>query len=326
MKGLGLSRSAVCIGAAAALLAACGGSEPPIGATGAVPQSRAITTHAQRGGSWMQPEAKSDSQLLYVTDNQSNEVSVVKLPQGKLVGTLTGFNGPYGECTDRNGDVFVTDTEVGQIWEYAHGAKSPKNILQDSSYYPIGCSVDPKTGNVAVTNEIGDSGPGNVAIYAKASGKPKFYFDPSMTQVGFCAYDGAGNLYIGGGISGDNDLFGILPRGQSKFSALTLNASVSGLSPMRWDGQDLAILDGEPGSLIYRFKISGDSGTEVGLLKLHGANEIGDFTIQGTTLYAPLYNMSEVGAYAYPGGGKAIKVYYGFGVPGGTAVSNLVQE
>jgi hypothetical protein len=30
------------------LLAGCGGSQPPVGAPGAMPQSRAIATHAER--------------------------------------------------------------------------------------------------------------------------------------------------------------------------------------------------------------------------------------------------------------------------------------
>jgi len=47
------------------MLAACGGSQTPIGAPGAMPQSRAIATHAQHGGSWMLPEAKGRD-LLYV--------------------------------------------------------------------------------------------------------------------------------------------------------------------------------------------------------------------------------------------------------------------
>ena len=41
-----------------AMLAGCGGSQPPIGAPGVMPQSRAIAMHAAGGGSWMLPEAK----------------------------------------------------------------------------------------------------------------------------------------------------------------------------------------------------------------------------------------------------------------------------
>jgi hypothetical protein len=319
-------RNAFSIYGVAALLAGCGGGQSPVGVLSTTPQGTARASHIDRRASRMLAEAKSDSELLYVTDAQSNQVSVVKLPQGKLVGTLDGFNGPSGECTDSGGDVFITDTEAAQIWEYAHGAKSPKNILEDPTYYPIGCSVDHKTGNLAVTNEIGDSGPGNLAVYAKAAGKPKYYSDPTITQFGFCAYDGAGNLYTGGGISGDNNLFAELPKGQNKFVNVTLNADVSGLSPMRWDGEDLAILDGEPGSLIYRFKMSGHTGTAVGLLRLKGATEIGDFTIQDGMLYAPVYNKSEVNRYAYPGGGKSLQTFFGFGVPSSTAVSTIGKD
>jgi hypothetical protein len=39
------------------MLAGCGGSQTPIGALGAMPQRRAIATHAERGKSWMLPEA-----------------------------------------------------------------------------------------------------------------------------------------------------------------------------------------------------------------------------------------------------------------------------
>jgi hypothetical protein len=58
MTGLGLGRSALCSCVAAAMLAGCGGSQPPISAPGAMQQSTPITTHADRPGSWMLPEAK----------------------------------------------------------------------------------------------------------------------------------------------------------------------------------------------------------------------------------------------------------------------------
>jgi hypothetical protein len=41
--------------AAAVPLAGCGGSQPPIGAPGAMAQTSAIATHAERGKSWMVP-------------------------------------------------------------------------------------------------------------------------------------------------------------------------------------------------------------------------------------------------------------------------------
>ena len=57
MTSLVFSRYALAMGVAAALLAGYGGLQPPIGIPGAVPQSRATATHADRARSWMLPEA-----------------------------------------------------------------------------------------------------------------------------------------------------------------------------------------------------------------------------------------------------------------------------
>jgi hypothetical protein len=67
MKSLDFSRRALLCCAAIAMLASCGGSPPPIGASGAMTQTTAIATHADRGKSWMLPGAKSED-LLYVSD------------------------------------------------------------------------------------------------------------------------------------------------------------------------------------------------------------------------------------------------------------------
>src|SRR5580692_8471226 len=66
MKNLDFSRYALCSCVAlAAMLAACGGSQPPVGAPGAMPQTSAIATHVDRGTSWMLP-GLSGRGLLYV--------------------------------------------------------------------------------------------------------------------------------------------------------------------------------------------------------------------------------------------------------------------
>ncbi len=61
----------------AALLAGCGESQSPIGAPGGMPQTSAIATHAERGKSWMLPEAKSED-LLYIST--FNGVTVYSYP------------------------------------------------------------------------------------------------------------------------------------------------------------------------------------------------------------------------------------------------------
>ncbi len=102
MKSLGLSRYALAIGAASALLAGCGGSQPPIGAPGAMPQSRATTTQARHGKSWMLPEAKREN-LIYTV---SNPRAVLSYDTGKLVGTIVSSYDYEGVCADESGNVF----------------------------------------------------------------------------------------------------------------------------------------------------------------------------------------------------------------------------
>ena len=72
---------------------------------------------------------------------------------------LSDSNSPYGECVDKAGDVFVADfggnTGTPAILEYAHGGTKPIATLSDPGYYPESCSIDPTTGNLAVTNDGG---------------------------------------------------------------------------------------------------------------------------------------------------------------------------
>ena len=67
MKTLRLGGAASGVGLALGMLAGCGGSQPPIGAPGAMAQSRAITSQAKH--SWIVDAAEAKSQdLIYATD------------------------------------------------------------------------------------------------------------------------------------------------------------------------------------------------------------------------------------------------------------------
>ncbi len=134
MKSFGLGTYALSGGVSVALLAGCGGSQPPIGAPRTMPQTSAIATHADRGTSWMLPEAK-DEALLYADDPAREDVFVFAYPKGTLLGTLTGFNAwPNGLCIDAYGHVFITTEESeikGVIYEYNHGGTAPIASLSD---------------------------------------------------------------------------------------------------------------------------------------------------------------------------------------------------
>ena len=135
---------------AAAMLAGCGGSQPPIGAPGAMPQTSALATHADRGKSSMLPEARSED-LLYASNqgdasSEYGDVLIFAYPEGKLVGTLTGFSAfVQSLCSDRSGNVFVTasttDLSQGYVYEYSHGGTQPVATLSDQGIRMVALAI-----------------------------------------------------------------------------------------------------------------------------------------------------------------------------------------
>jgi hypothetical protein len=188
---------ALSLSATAVFLAACGGSQPPIGAPGAMPQTSALATRAERGTSWMLPEAKKQP-LIYITATGSPLVSVFTFA-GRLVGQLD-VGSPQGECADNAGDVWIANTGASEMVEYAHGGKEPISTLEDPGQQPAGCSVNTTTGDLAVANicNAQSCGNGNLVIYPHASGSAKSYFDERIDHYYSCAYDGNGDLLVAG--------------------------------------------------------------------------------------------------------------------------------
>jgi hypothetical protein len=287
-----LARSALSIIAAAPLLAGCG-VQPPIGASGTIPQSRMVATHADRSKSWMLPEARGKD-LLYAS-SLPYSLYVYTYPKGKLVGYLYGLS-PRGLCSNENGDVFVTSGY--DVYEYPHGRAKPVAILADQ--YPQGCSVDPTTGNLAVVNQR------HVSVFPPKRrdrwGIPRTY-EPGASS--FCAYDNAGNLFVDGNSSGSLVLFE-LPKGGKRFKTIALNQSIGEAGNIQWDGRYLAIAD-EYASTIDQFAISGSTGTQAGATQLNGATGIGQFWIQGGTVVVP-DRIKHLGFWNYPAGGSAKKM------------------
>jgi hypothetical protein len=102
MRSLDFSRNALTSCVAAAMLAGCGGSQPPIGAPGATPQSRAVLLGTRRD-------------LLYVSSDLATDVYTY--PHGKLVSALGGSTGVI--CSNAAGDVFLSQVNVDVIDEIA---------------------------------------------------------------------------------------------------------------------------------------------------------------------------------------------------------------
>jgi hypothetical protein len=227
--------------------------------------------------SWMSPDAK-DQNLIYVSDSSTYGVYAYSFPDGRLVGTLTNQNNPAGLCTDGVGDVFVTQLYGHQILEYAHGGTTPIETLSDPGYEPGACSIDPKTGNLAVANVVSDRlTQGNLLVYPNASGTPTLYSLPggssgSWLSVNGVGYDNASNAYFAGSC---NSAFcaGVLPAGSGNTENITLNMSPKSPGTVQWDGFDMTFDDQSDGT-VYSYRFSGTTGTKYRSQRLSRSSDV----------------------------------------------------
>jgi len=251
----------------------------------------------------MMPGAANGS-LLYVSDTATNDVYVFSYPKGRLVGTLTGFDNPQGLCSDRNGDVFIANSAGEETLEYAHGGKAPIQTLYDPPRSPEGCAVDPVTGNLAVS----EGGSETLAIYAKATGKPKHYKSPNITQFAFCGYDDLGNLFIDGSSYYYYYFeFDELSAGTKALKPVALGQTIMQAGGVQWDGKYVAVGDAGANA-IYRFSIRGHKGTLEGTTSLTGAKMVDQFWIAGSKVVAANVGGLNVMLWSYPAGGAPIEV------------------
>ena len=306
---------------ATTLLQGCGASQAPIGIPSATQQTGTRAAHASPSTSWMAAEASSKN-LLYVSDGDSN-VDVYSYPEAKVEGTLTSFVSPRGLCVDKAGNVFVANSGEYNILEYAHGGKTPIKTISDTGYFPNGCSVDPTTGNLAVSNVCEASGndcigPGNLALYKKAKGTPTYFADGSIARMFHCDYDNSGNIFVDGQ-TGDLTGFQLaeLKNGKSAFINIRVNHMIYWPGGVQWDGKYVAVGDEDAGgnkftSVIYRVQVKGPKGTVVSTMRLQGSGEVLQFWIQGSKLIGPdprtPTTLSDIRIWNYPAGGPPTKI------------------
>ena len=249
MSNFALNRCALSISIAAAFLVGCGGSQPAIGAPGAMPQSlqsRTISSHEQ---------------LLYVVD--WHNLLVFSFPKGDLLSKGRDIGSMRGACSDNDGNVFVIklNGSTDDVLEFAHGGIAPIATLTVPGRADGGCAVDPTTNNLAVTFNKDSSG--SVAIFSGESGNPKIYSGAGFGAFGYCSYDREGNLLISGG---STSRLVELKRGSQTFRAITLNQRLlAGNSNLQWWGRYLvAGVNNTYGHALYHIRISGAKGSVVG--------------------------------------------------------------
>jgi hypothetical protein len=275
MKNIHLNPYALgCV--ALAMLAGCGGSRPPT----AIPQGASNVVQVGRSQSSFDSPKKVAGGYLYVSNYQYDEIVLYRYDPKTM--TLAGIGQispqsirtPLGSCSDARGNVYVVGGagtgDTGAIVELAFGTVTVMQTLSDDSGPPSGCSVDPTTGNLAVTNQssyyTNSYHLAQVLIYKNGSGTPE--------QINACAYNGTagydpkGNLWLE---CENKEIISIekLPKGGSSFQPVTFDETYQYVGAIQWDGKYLDVSFGSVNNTnlwtmgIYQTAISGSTLTTV---------------------------------------------------------------
>jgi|HubBroStandDraft_4_1064222.scaffolds.fasta_scaffold00003_275 hypothetical protein len=270
--------------------------------------------------SWVSPDVKRAPRLLFISDDYSADVFIFTMPAMQLKGTLTGFNGPQGMCSDKQGNIWVVNSGTSQGLKYSRSGQMLGSV-NDPSGIPTGCAVNPTNGDLALSETLGTSGAGGIEVYHNGSGSPTRYSNPSQYEYFFPAYDTAGNLYADG-LSYPTEAFMIseLPSGSGTMHTVNYSGGTirfpGGVNWDRVNGQ-LVVNDqecqGVYASCTYQLTVSGSSAMIVGSTPLTNFDGTACDVDQGTI--APFskyfagpcitfaYSVSSVDRWAYPSGG-----------------------
>jgi len=320
----------------AGLLAGCAGSGAPPAPSGMFAPPLAPGNSAEfpnRSASWMLPGAHAAPSLLYISNAGTSDVTVYNYLDGKgllLVGTLTGFALPTGMCTDNAGNVWIPDYDTRKIREYAHGGTSPIFTITEHTGRPYDCSVDPKTGNLAIANQQ----PGNkyylygqVVIFPKGSrqGQPHSPAN-GFSEIDSLTYDNSGNLFVSGAENYYGPALFELPKGASQLSPLTLNGgtlyqpiAVNWIKPTLLLGDQNFQNSGQPGA--YKIYVSGSTATVVGTLTFSGTQQTYAFWRRATRVIVPDHTGNIVRVYNLSDGTLYNKLTTDISLPFGAVVS-----
>jgi hypothetical protein len=283
--------------------------------------------------SWMMPDAKKQPSLLYVSNFGSSDVTVYTYLDGNgliLVGQLTGFVQPAGMCTDKAGDVWITDYGYGvkKAYEYAHGGTSPINYLRQGGR-AYDCAVDMTTGDLAVAVELpnGKLTFGMVNVFAPGAREATHYDPPyGFSRVDFLAYDDKSNLYVDGiELYSTSNLFEIQKGGKELVEMALQGATLEEPGAIQWVNPTLLIGDenfknqGVAGA--YKVLVSKSTATVVGTLTFVKTQSAGAFWRRAGRIVVPDSAGNIARIYNLADGSRYSSLTTGLSQPFGAAVS-----
>ncbi|MBV9334179.1 MAG: hypothetical protein JO146_09240 [Candidatus Eremiobacteraeota bacterium] len=235
---------------------------------GLVPQQ-----YVSRQKSWVSPQWRSalrskhkKTKLLWISDLGYAAVEAYDYETGALIGEVTGFSYPYGLCSDKNGNVYVSDFSLDKGFEIQAGTFKIINSWPTGGE-AIGCSVS-NGGDVAFTNFY----PGGVVIFPGGGPTGHTYSGPGYDWA--AGYDPNGNLFVECNYASpcSSPRIAELPAGGSSWISLNFSSGIGFAAAVQWDGKYLALADQACGSTsntcIDQVTVSGSTVTLVNRVRL----------------------------------------------------------
>jgi|SRR5579862_5019499 len=290
--------------AAGAMLPACGGLQ------NATPQSVEAQSRVRRASG-------SYGDLIYVSTSKA--IVVLAYPGLKIVQSLPVSYAYSDICSDpKNGNVYIV--EKTQVVVYAHGGTSPIGSLGPplSNGYMQACSVDPLTGNLAVSFNMYGYKQGAILVYPSGQGTPTVYADKKLSSYLYTTYDDSGDLFFGAYGTKGNWRIEKLVVAKGRFSGIRTNIGF-GLYKIQWDGSYIVFEEyfGKGhGSVVYQLQITGNYGTIINQMNFFDAGSPSNFAVDFGALFNALgqvknHRLGGIGGWSYPSGGDPFRKRFG---------------
>jgi len=302
--------------ATAMLLAGCSGSSQvgssvsPMSAS--APQQQSVFRHSRQTASWMnRPDART--RLAYISDNLANNVTVFDL-NGTMEGQIGSLSYPGGLFVDSKHNLWVANGGANNVLEFARGATSPSNTLNDAGAAPVDVTMCPN-GTIYVAGGNSTA----IEVYPRGSTTPtRSLTYPGTGQSDALTCDSAGNVFATIVISFHGGVVEF-PKGK-QHGATQLPISLGGPGGIKPDNAGNLLVDDQSAQTITEYTEAGSpTGNSISTaFDCINFGVMSNSKVVGCPVYVA-YKTSYGQSYSFPGG-TSLKTYSGsFMLPYGFA-------
>lgn len=263
-----------------------------------------------------------------VSDSGTNTVNIYD-ESGTLQATLTGFEEPQGMTSDRMGNIYIADTEDGQIQIWAPPYSGPPTLLADPGQFPAGVDQRNNGAFIAVSNIISQQDTaGSISLYRNNT-LVATVSDPNLEECFFLGFDHTGNLYFTGFNASFEVTVGEIAHaatGGRTIQYLTTSNAISfpGAVQVNNDGT-IDIGDQSSPSQIYRYNppSGGSLGSPISTTLLGSSVDAVTFALKvhNKNLYTGDAGAASSQEYSFPGGTLENTISGGLVEPIGVALT-----